>query len=99
LKRREPGPRFKDLNQPRHEAPLEALLQPTTGGVVTTSRKLEEMSSDLDDMSITLDEIKDEVETETGETGDIKKLDEVQSEIEKASDLIDDSLSPEPPEK
>jgi hypothetical protein len=64
---------------------------------VTTSRKLEQMSSDLDDMSITLDEIKDEVKT--GDTGEIKKLDEVQSEIEKVSDMIDDSLNPEPPEK
>jgi hypothetical protein len=55
------------------------------------------MSSDLDDMSITIEEIKDEVKN--GDRGDTKKLDEVQAEIEKASDLIDDSLSPEPPEE
>jgi predicted Mrr-cat superfamily restriction endonuclease len=64
---------------------------------VTTSRKLEEVSSDLDDMSITLDEIKADVKS--GEAGDIKELDKVQAELEKASDLIDDSLTPELPEK
>jgi hypothetical protein len=68
---------------------------------VTTSRKLEEISSDLDDMSLTLEEIKEEVKTSDpgDDPGDIKKLDEVQAEIEKASDMIDDSLTPEPPEK
>jgi hypothetical protein len=65
--------------------------------VVTTSRKLEEVSSDLDDMSITIDEIKDEATI--GDRDDTKTLDEVQAEIEKASDMIDDSLSSDTPEK
>jgi hypothetical protein len=64
---------------------------------VTTPRKLEEISSNLDDMSLTLEEIKDEVKS--GETGNIEKLDKVQAEMEKATDMIDDSLTPEPPEK
>ena len=64
---------------------------------MTTSRKLEEISSNLDDMSVTLEEIKDEVKS--GETGKIEKLDKVQAEMEKATDMIDDSLTPEPPEK
>jgi hypothetical protein len=68
-----------------------------TGDVVTTSRKLEEISSNLDDMSLTLEEIKDEVKS--GETGNIKKLDKVQAEMEKATDMIDDSLKPQPPQK
>jgi hypothetical protein len=68
-----------------------------TGDVVTTSRKLEEISSNLDDMSVTLEEIKDEVKT--GETGTTDRLDKVQAEMEKATDMIDDSLTPEEPEK
>jgi hypothetical protein len=68
-----------------------------TGDVVNTSRKLEEISSNLDDMSLTLEEIKDEVKS--GETGNIKKLDKVQAEMEKATDMIDDSLKPQPPQK
>jgi methyl-accepting chemotaxis protein len=68
-----------------------------TGDVVTTSRKLEEISSNLDDMSVTLEEIKDEVKNGETRTGD--KLDKVQAEMEKATDMIDDSLIPEKPEK
>lgn len=48
-------------------------------------------------MSVTLEEIKDEVKT--GETGTTDRLDKVQAEMEKATDMIDDSLTPEPPEK
>jgi hypothetical protein len=69
----------------------------STGDVVTTPRKLEEISSNLDDMSITLEEIKDEVKN--GKTGTTDKLDKVQAEMEKATDMIDDSLTPEKPEK
>jgi len=64
---------------------------------VTTSRKLEEISSNLDDMSVTLEEIKDEVKN--GETGTTDRLDKVQAEMEKATDMIDDSLTLEKPEK
>jgi hypothetical protein len=66
-------------------------------GDVVTSRKLEEISSNLDDMSVTLEEIKDEVKS--GETGNIEKLDKVQADMEKANDMIDDSLDPQPAEK
>jgi hypothetical protein len=48
-------------------------------------------------MSITLEEIKEEVKS--SDAGDTKKLDKVQAEMEKATDMIDDSLTPEPPEK
>jgi hypothetical protein len=62
-----------------------------------TSRKLEEISSNLDDMSVTLEEIKDEIKS--GDEGKLEKLDKVQAEMEKATGMIDDSLTPQPPEE
>lgn len=63
---------------------------------MTTSRKLEEIASNLDDMSVTLEEIKEEITS--NDTGDSGKLDKVQTDMEKATDMIEESLMREPPE-
>jgi hypothetical protein len=60
---------------------------------VTTPRKLEEIASSLDDMSLTLEEIKEEV-TSTDRL-DTAKLDQVQAEIEKATEAIEASIEPQ----
>jgi hypothetical protein len=54
---------------------------------MTTARTLNEISAQLEEMSITLDEIKD------GGTHDTSQLDQVQSEIERAVEIIDESLN------
>jgi hypothetical protein len=65
-------------------------IPPLSGELVSTSRKLEEIASSLDDMSMTLEEIKDNVGSDVPAAG---KLDEVQAEMEKATDLIEESLN------
>lgn len=54
-----------------------------------TTRKLEEIVSNLDDMSETIEEIKERVESEPIATG---KLDRLQTDMTRASDLIEESL-------
>ena len=54
-----------------------------------TTRKLEEIVSNLDDMSDTIEEIKDRP---GGEPISTRKLDELQTEITRASDLIEETL-------
>jgi hypothetical protein len=49
-----------------------------------SSRKLDELSSDIDDASITVEELQDAPETDTNE-----KLDDLHTTLEKASDTID----------
>ncbi len=63
-----------------------------------TTRKLEQIASNLDDMSVTLEEIREEI---TGnETGNpLPKLDKVQADMERAADQIDDVVDPEPSPK
>lgn len=61
---------------------------------MTTSRKLEDIASDLDDMSVTLEEIKDEIKST--DALDVRKIDKAQAALEEASDMIDESLTPEP---
>ena len=60
---------------------------------MTTSQTLEEIASDLDDMSVTLEEIK-----ENGKSNDAsdEKLDKVQKDMHRAADSIEESLDPEP---
>ena len=62
-----------------------------------TSRKLESIANDLEDMSVTLEEIKEDVKTT--EAVDPAKLDRVQAQMEKASDMIEDYVDPAQPEK
>jgi methyl-accepting chemotaxis protein len=64
---------------------------------VTKKRQLEEIASNLDDMSVTLEEIKDQVQD--NEAPSSKKLDKVQAGIEKATEVIDESLNGESPEE
>ena len=52
-----------------------------------TDRTLNEISAQLEEMSITLDEIKD------GNQHDPSQLDRVQSDMERAVDIIDESLN------
>lgn len=66
---------------------------------MTTSRKLEEIVSNLDDMSETIEELKDRAEAEPVA---IEKLDKLQSEMTRVTDRIEESLeagdSPTAPE-
>ena len=48
-------------------------------------RKLDELSSDLDDLTVTVDELIDE-----SESTDRKQLDQVHEAIETASDTVDE---------
>ena len=54
-----------------------------------TTRKLEEIVSNLDDMSDTVEEIKDRAGSELIAT---EKLDQLQTEMTRASDLIEETL-------
>jgi len=53
------------------------------------TRKLEEIVSNLDDMSDTIEEIKDGAESEPIAT---EKLDRLQTDMTRAADLIEESL-------
>jgi hypothetical protein len=64
---------------------------------VGTSRKLEEIASNLDDLSVTLEEIKETVKDD--EAADPKKLDKIQRGIDRAADAIEEAVDPEPPAK
>ena len=61
------------------------------------TRKLEDIASNLDDISLTLEEIKDEVIST--DTVDTEKLDEVRAEIEKAAHVIEESVDSQEPEE
>lgn len=61
---------------------------------MTTSRKLEDIVSNLDDMSTTIEEIKDRVESEPIAT---EKLDSLQIEMTRAAELIEESLETSDP--
>ena len=62
---------------------------------MTESKKLEDVASDLDDMSVTLEEIKEESNVDTID----EKLDKVQTDMDRAADAIEESLDPESPEQ
>jgi hypothetical protein len=59
-----------------------------------TTRKLEEIASNLDDISVTLEEIKEEVKT-GHDTRNLTKLDQVQMDVERVADVIDDAVDPD----
>ena len=60
---------------------------------MSTPRKLGEIASNLDDMSVTLEEIKDTVEQ--NQSADTKQLDEIQDGIDRAVDAIEDTVDPD----
>ena len=60
-----------------------------------TDRKLGEIAANLDDMSHTLAALKDAVETGGRPSG--AAIDELQRDVEEASDAIDDVVDPEQP--
>lgn len=62
---------------------------------MTTPRKLEEIASSLDDLSITLDEIKNEMTD--GASPNQHKLDRVKADMERAADAIEESVDPPAP--
>ena len=61
-----------------------------------TQRKLEEIASDLDDLSVTLEEIKQTVQDEG--TADQETFNKVESDIERAADAIEEVVDPDTPE-
>ena len=63
---------------------------------MTTDRKLEEIVSNLDDMSETIEEIKDQ---KGGASGATDKLDSLQGEMTRATDLIEEALESEPTDR
>jgi hypothetical protein len=60
------------------------------------TRKLEEIASNLDDLSLTLEEIKESVQEEG--RSDQKVLDKVEKDMERAADAIDDVVDSDSPE-
>ena len=58
-----------------------------------TTRKLEEIASNLDDMSVTLEEIKEEIKGQ-GSAESLPKLDRVHSELERVADVIEEAVDP-----
>ena len=62
-----------------------------------TSRKLERIADNLDDMSVTLEEIKEDVQTTAAL--DAAKLDKVQADMERATEMIEEYIDPADPTK
>ncbi len=65
-----------------------------------TSRKLEEIAANLDDMSITVEEIKEDLKERhsSGALQGAEKLDQVLSDMERAADEIEAALTREQPD-
>jgi methyl-accepting chemotaxis protein len=61
------------------------------------NRKLGEVAANLDDMSDTIEEIQERVQE--GGKPNAGTLDELQQQVEQASDAIDDVVDPERPQK
>ena len=53
---------------------------------MTTPRKLDDIASNLDDLSVTLEEIKEEIRDDTN----TEKLDKVHNEMKRAADAIEE---------
>ena len=62
-----------------------------------THRKLGEVAANLDDMSETIEEIKDAAAEGTLPSG--AALDDLQADVEEASEVIDEVVDPERPRK
>ena len=61
---------------------------------MTTERKLEDIASNLDDMSTTIEEIKDQGPTAPIDT---EKLDSLRTEMSRTAELIEESLETSKP--
>jgi hypothetical protein len=61
------------------------------------SRKLDTIADNLDEMSVTLEEIKEDVKTT--EAVDPGKIDKIQEEMERATEMIEECTDPAHPEK
>jgi hypothetical protein len=59
-----------------------------------TTRKLEEIASNLDDISVTLEEIKEEVKTGQ-DPRNLTKLDQVQMDVERVAGVIEEAVDPD----
>lgn len=64
-----------------------------------TTRKLEEIAANLDDLSVTLEEMNEEIKIKSDATQDTAKLDKVQADMERAADAIEESLTRQPSER
>ena len=56
-------------------------------------RKIEELASDLDDLSVVADELTEELKEETSTPG--TKVDELRDGLERARDIVDDIVEDE----
>jgi methyl-accepting chemotaxis protein len=65
---------------------------------MNTDRKLGEVAANLDDMSDTIEELQGAAQEE-GATPRAAALDELQQDVEDASDAIDEVIDPEQPRK
>lgn len=67
---------------------------------MSTSRKLDEIAANLDDMSITVEEIKEHLaEHDSAEhKRGVAKIEQVQNDLARAADVIDEALTREPDE-
>ena len=61
------------------------------------SRKLEKIASNLDDLSVTLEEIKEAVQDD--DPAGMKKLDKIQGGMDRAADAIEEVVDSEQPAK
>jgi len=68
------------------------------GALVSTPRTLEEIAANLDDMSVTVEEIKEDLKDGASANGPrgIEKIDRVQADMERAADEIEAALTREP---
>lgn len=62
-----------------------------------TNRKLGEVAANLDDMSDTIEELKDAMQE--GDAPSAATIDELQQGVAQAADTIDDVVDPGPPRK
>jgi hypothetical protein len=58
-------------------------------------RKIEELASDLDDLSVVADELTEELKEETSTPGEKVKVDELRDGLERARDIVDDIVEDE----
>ena len=72
-------------------------INPQTGAVMNTPRKLEDIASDLDDISLNVEELKETAQSD--DSVDAEALDEVQRGIARASEAVDDAADPKKPDE
>ena len=64
---------------------------------MNTPRKLEDIASDLDDISLSVEELKETAQSD--HSVDAEALDEVQRGIARASEAVDDAADPKKPDE